>query len=217
MARNNVLRWMDGRGWLVLAGGGDNLSDIRANALSRAAADGGIAYVTLGSQSVEAENVLADMEDLGAPSGYFVDILSEDDQTVQAKLADAGIIVVDGSASLDDLRSSLIGAANDGIQVAFQNGAVVLAEGRAAVIFGAWILLELGELTSGLEWLENSLIVPGITSVSESSAVQEVLLLQPGAIAVGIGEGSALALGPDGEVETWGERQVTIALGKDYV
>ena len=217
MARNNVLRWMDGRGWLVLAGGGNNLSDIRANALSRAAADGGIAYVTLGIQSVDAENVLADMEDLGAPSGYFVDILSEDDQTVQAKLADAGIIVIDGSASLDELRSSLIGAANDGIQVAFQNGAVVLAEGRAAVIFGAWILLELGDLSSGLEWLENSLIVPGITSVSESSAVQEVLLLQPGAIAVGIGEGSALALGPDGEVETWGERQVTIALGKDYV
>jgi hypothetical protein len=216
MARNNVLRWLDGRGWLILAGGGDNLSDIRASALSRAAADGGIAYVTLGNQSVEAENVLADMEDLGAPSGYFVDILSEDDETVQAKLADAGIIVIDGSATLDDLRSSLIGAANDGIQIAFQNGAVVLAEGRAAVVFGAWILLEFGELTSGLEWLENSLIVPGITSVSQSGAVQEVLLLQPGAIAVGIGEGSALALGPDGEVETWGERQVTVALGKDY-
>jgi hypothetical protein len=216
MAHNNVLRWLDGRGWLVLAGGGDNLSDIRADALSRAAADGGIAYVTLGNQSVEAENVLADMEDLGAPSGYFVDILSEDDETVQAKLADAGIIVIDGSATLDDLRSSLIGAANDGIQIAFQNGAVVLAEGRAAVVFGAWILLELGELTSGLEWLENSLIVPGITSASQSSEVQEVLLLQPGAIAIGIGEGSALALGPDGEVETWGERQVTVALGKDY-
>ena len=217
MARNNVLRWTDGRGWLILSGGGDNLSDIRANALSRASADGGIAYVTLGSQSIEAENVLADMEDLGAPSGYFVDILSEDDETIQARLADAGIVVIDGSASLDDLRSSLIGAANDGIQTAFQNGAVVLVEGRAAVVFGAWILLELGELASGLEWLEHSLIIPGITSVSQSGEVQDVLLLQPGAIAVGIGEGSALALGPDGEVETWGEGQVTIALGKDYV
>lgn len=216
MARNNVLRWLDGRGWLVLSGSGDNLSAVRANALSRAAADGGVAYVSLGGQSEQVEKVLADMEDLGAPPGYFVDILSEDDQTIQAKLADAGIVVIDGSASIDDLRSSLIGAAIEGIQTAFQNGAVVLAEGRAAVVFAAWVLREFGELTSGLEWLENSLIMPGITSVSQSGAVQEVLLLQPGAIAVGIGEGSALALGPDGEVETWGEGIVTVALGKDY-
>jgi len=216
MARNNVLRWLDGRGWLVLSGGGANLSDIRAQALSRGAADGGVAYVSLSGQTSDAEKVLADMEDLGAPPGYLVDILSEDDQTIQSILADAGMVVIEGSGTVDDLRSSLIGAAADGIQVAYQNGAIVLAEGRAAVVFGAWVLRDSGDVTSGLEWLENALIVLGITSVAQSVEAQSVLLLQPDALAVGIGAGSALALGPDGEVETWGEQQVTIALGKDY-
>lgn len=216
MAQNNVLRWQDGRGWLILSGGGEAQSDVRAEALGRAAADGGVAYVTLGGQSTLGEKALADMEDLGAPPGYLVDVLTEDDQTVQSSLAEAGIVVIENGADVDELRSSLIGAAIDGIRTAFQNGAVVLAEGNAAVVFGAWVLLGSDELTSGFEWLENGLIIPGITSISESAVAQDVLVRQPAAIAIGIGEGSALALGPDGEVETWGRRQVTIALGKEY-
>jgi hypothetical protein len=216
MAQNNVLRWQDGRGWLILSGGGDSLSDVRATALGRAAADGGVAYITLGSQTGLGEKALADMEDLGAPPGYLVDVLSEDDETINAKLSEAGIVVIEGGADIDDLRSSLIGAAIDGIQIAFQNGAVVLAEGNAVAIFGAWTLLESDELTAGFEWLENGLVMPGITSISESAIAQAVLLRQPGAIAIGIGQGSALALGPDGEVETWGQRQVTVALGTEY-
>ena len=216
MAHNNVLRWLDGRGWLVLSGGGDAPSEIRATALGRVSADGGVAYVSLGSQAGLGEKALADMEDLGAPPGYLVDVMTEDDQTIQTRLAEAGMVVIEGDASVDDLRSSLIGAAVDGIQTAYQNGAVVLAEGRAASVFGAWVLTEADELTSGFEWLENALVIPGITSVSESDVAKNVLARQSAAIAVGIGENSALALGPDGEVETWGERQVTIALGKDY-
>ncbi|MEO8609740.1 MAG: hypothetical protein ABI690_17745 [Chloroflexota bacterium] len=216
MAQNNVLRWQDGRGWLILSGGGENLSDVRALALGRAAADGGVAYITLGSQSGLGERALADMEDLGAPPGYLVDVLSEDDETVTDMLSEAGIVVIEGGAELDDLRSSLIGAAIGGIQTAFQNGAVVLAEGSGASVFGAWVLLDSDELTAGFEWLDNGLIIPGITSIADSSLAQDVLLRQPGSIAVGIGEGSALALGPDGEVEPWGLRQVTVALGKEY-
>lgn len=216
MTHNNVLQWLDGRGWLVLSGGGEYRSDIRAQALARSAADGGVAYVTLGSHSALGEQALNDMEDLGAPSGYLVDVISEDDQTIQSKLAEAGIVVIEGEAGIEDMRAGLIGAAADGIQSAFQNGAVVLVEGNAAAVFGAWILIKINELTSGLAWLENSLVMPGITSVAESGTAQNILMRQPAALAVGIGAGSALALGPDGEVETWGARQVTIALGKDY-
>jgi len=176
MAQNNVLRWHDGRGWLILSDGGDSLSDVRALALGRAAADGGVAYITLGSESGFGEKALADMEDLGAPPGYLVDVLSEDDETITNKLSEAGIVVIEGDADIDDLRSSLIGAAIDGIQIAYQNGAVVLAEGNAAAIFGAWVLLESDELTSGFEWLENGLIMPGITSIADSAIAQDVLL-----------------------------------------
>jgi hypothetical protein len=43
-----------------------------------------------------------------------------------------------------------------------------------------------------------------------------VLRDYPDAIAIGIGPGSALVLGPNGEVETWGKQQVTISLGPGY-
>jgi len=65
--------------------------------------------------------------------------------------------------------------------------------------------------------LENGVLLPGITAVSESEIGKTVLNRQPSAIALGIGIGSALALGPDGEVETWGGKQVTIALGRNYI
>jgi hypothetical protein len=49
----------------------------------------------------------------------------------------------------------------------------------------------------------------------ESAAVvaKPLLAEQSTSLAVAIGFGSALALGPDGQVETWGRRQVTVALG----
>jgi hypothetical protein len=213
VARQNILRWKDGRGWLVLSGGADAESEIRALALGRVAADGGVAYVSIGDQG---EQTLADMEDLGAPSGYLVDILAEDDQTVQKQLADAGMIVVEGGAHITDIRSALLGAAVEGMQAAFANGAVILVEGLSAMVFGEWVALESGKLLDGLGWLESALIVPGITSVSESEPAQVVLVAQPTGLAIGIGVGSALALGPDGEVETWGRRQVTVALGGEY-
>ncbi len=209
MARNNVLRWKDGRGWLVLSG--DANGDIRALALALAAADGGVAY--LGRQ---AEQVLDDMEELGAPAGYVVDILAEDDETIQAKIADAGMVVVGSDSSVREARSELMGAATEGMETAFGNGAVILAEGQSAAAFGTWVAGESGELQSGLDWLESGLILPGVTSLAESDTARDALNREAMAIVIGIGAGSALALGPDGEVETWGAKQVAIALGSNY-
>lgn len=217
MARNNVLRWLDGRGWLVLSGGYVSGSEIRATALGRAAADGGVAYLNLGGEVGSGEHALSDMDDLGAPPGYIVDVLTEDDETIQTKLADAGIIVVEAGANLTDVRSAVLGATSRGMQTAYQNGAVVLVEGLSIGVFGEWVMLESGTLASGLKWLENGVLLPGITAVSESEIGKTVLNRQPSAIALGIGIGSALALGPDGEVETWGGKQVTIALGRNYI
>lgn len=212
MATNNVLRWLDGRGWLVLAGGSSD--EIRALALGRAAADGGVAYVAF--DAAEAEITLNDMEDLGAPSGYLVDVMAEDDETVQSKLSDASMIVVSGGDSVGDARGALLGAAVAGIQAAFANGALILVEGVSTTVLGAWIVLEDGMLVNGLEWMENAFILPDVTSVATSQQAQEILIAQPMGMAIGIGSGSALVLGPDGEVETWGSKQVTITLGRDY-
>jgi hypothetical protein len=216
MARNNVLQWRDGRGWLVLSGGYVPESDVRAQAIGHIDADGGVAYISFGSNAESTEILMNDLQDLGAPAGYFVDVLSEDDDTIRSKIGEASLIVVEPGASSADMRSALMGAAVEGMQTAFENGAVILLEGKSASIFGAWMLLETGEIRQGIGWLSQMFVLPGVTEVAQSEMGKEALKEEASALAVGIGEGSALALGPDGEVEPWGERQVTIALGRSF-
>ena len=214
MARNNVLQWRDGRGWLVLSGGHIPESDVRAQTIGHVDADGGVAYVSFGSNLEATEILMNDMQDLGAPPGYFVDVLAEDDDTIRLKLGEASLVVVESGASSAEMRSALMGAAVEGMQTAFENGAVILLEGKSASVFGAWLILETGEIRQGIGWLSQMFVLPGVTEVAQSEAGKEALKEEASALAVGIGEGSALALGPDGEVEPWGEGRVTIALGR---
>ncbi|HEX2907029.1 MAG TPA: hypothetical protein VHO69_09230 [Phototrophicaceae bacterium] len=216
MASHNILRWRDGRGWLVLAGSSEDSTEVRAQAIGRMAADGGVAYVSLGNYDDWSEKTLADMDDLGAPPGYIVDALTEDDQTLLARLSEAALIVIEDAPDVENLRSGLMGAAASGMQAAFENGAVILAEGWGAMVLGAWVVRPDGAIVSGLEWLADALVVPGITSVGQSEPARIMFNEQPSALAVGIGSGSALAFGPDGEVEPWGQQQVTVALGPEF-
>ncbi len=215
MARNQVIHWLDGRGWLVLASAGEAGSPLRAQALGRMAADGGVACISFRPSADASEQVLADLEDLGAPSGYVVDVLAEDDQTLTSRLAEAGMIVIEGGTSAEEARAGLIGAAVQGIRSAYANGAVVVAEGLSAMAFGAWVPTADG-IARGLTWLMDALVMPDTESLSDSSLARLVLAQQPQGIAIGIGAGSALALGPDGEVEAWGRGRVAIALGANY-
>ena len=73
-----------------------------------------------------------------------------------------------------------------------------------------------GKISSSLDWLRNTLVVIGLTSVTQAPHIQEMLKNEPDAVAIGIGTASALALGPDGEVEAWGKKQITVALGQSY-
>jgi hypothetical protein len=82
--------------------------------------------------------------------------------------------------------------------------------------WGGWTVLDSGEITTGLDWLQGALIVPGSVSVGEAEETRAVMNAQPEAIALGIGPNSALALGPDGEVEPWGQQEVSIALGPSF-
>ncbi len=215
MARNQVIRWLDGRGWLILSGGGGADTPLRAQALGRMDADGGVACISFAQSPDASERVLADLEDLGAPSGYIVDVMAEDDQTLISRLAEAGMIVVEGGASAEDVRAALLGAAVEGIRSAYMNGAVVLAEGVSATAFGAWVPAS-GGILNGLAWLEAALVVSGAAGQGESRLIRSVLAGHPEGIAIGVGAGSALALGPDGQVEAWGQAEVAITLGARY-
>jgi hypothetical protein len=207
MPAQSVFRWLDGRGWLVLSGGADD--DVRAAALGRSAADGGVACVAL---SGDPDLVLDDIVDLGAPSGYIVDVFGEDDQSLREKLAEAGMVIIVGGGSVSEVRGALQGVALEGIQAAYANGAVILLEGLSAIAFGAWLVGETVE--NGLGWLETAAIITGVTNAD--SYAKPIFEAHTEAVVVSIQQGSALALGPDGQVETWGGREVSIALGPAY-
>ncbi len=207
MPAQSIFRWRDGRGWLILSGGDSD--EVRALALGRAAADGAVACVSL---SGDPDRLLDDIADLGAPSGYQVDVFGEDDETLQDKLAQAGMIVITGGDSPAEVRGALRGSPLDGIEAAYANGAILLLEGHAATAFGAWIIDS--EIEAGLEWLEGAAVLTGVDQAAVYAL--PVFEAQPTAIAVAIMPGSALALGPDGQIEKWGEQQVTVALGPAY-
>jgi hypothetical protein len=212
MSRSSVLEWPDGAGWLVLAGGADTA--VRGRAIQRMAAGGVVIYIAPGG---EAESIQDDMEDLGAPTGYILDILSEDDATIQQQMADANLIVVGGDATAADMRSALIGPVAAAMQSAFERGAVLLCEGGAAAVCGAWLPGESDETElTGLGWLPRTIILPGVTSTAESPLAAELLERHPEGILLGPGLTSALALGTEGAVEAWGAGQVMVALGKGY-
>lgn len=212
MPSRNVFRWIDGRGWLVFCGGDDGTGEIRATALERAVAGTSIAYIWVGSDAGEA--VLDDMESLGGPTGYAVNVLTEDDETIERLVSEAGMVVVGGDAPLSEIRSALLGAAAAGIRTAFENGAVILIEGPSISMFGAWMVLEDGSIVDGVAWLENAVLLSDVASAAASEEGRAALSAQPAGIAVGVGVGAALALGPESEVETWG--RVTVALGSHY-
>lgn len=207
----DILRWKAGAGWLVFSGGRDALGDMRAMALTRVNMEGSVAYIGLDDD--DDEDVIEDMAELGAPTGYLVNVMTEDDESIRQQLAAAALIVLPDELDVENLRLGLLGAAVDGMQSAYERGAIIFAEGPSAMLFGKVARTGPSTAIEGLEWLEDAVIVPDVVSISESYEAMEILGSKAANIAVGIGVGSALALGPYGQVEIWGEKQVTLTLG----
>jgi hypothetical protein len=214
MPAKGLLNWLDGNGWLVMSGGDTPGSPLRAQALTRIHADGVVIYISLADD--EGEALQEDMEDLGAPVGYIVNIEDEEPESLMKHLKEASLIVIESGENIDSLYWLLKDAAVEGLRTAYERGAMILIEGLAVNLFGRWIMSDGGEILPGLDWLQSAFIEPGVTGAGESRAVQAVFAEFPEAIAVEIGEGSALCLGGNDSLETWGEKQVTISLGSAY-
>lgn len=215
MPTANLIRWRDGAGWLVLSGGNDSIGedaeDIEALALARVPAGKPLAYIWAASDVETADERLAALDELGAPTGYLVDILTEDDDSLHQQLSDAGLIVIGDGTDLEGLRSGLIGAAIEGIGAAFADGALVLAIGQGAAVLGSIL-----DGKPGLGWIEGAIVMPHYNTANQPTRLHDLLLKNPTAYGIGIGIGSALTLGPQGQIETWGKRAVTVTLGSSF-
>lgn len=208
-----ALRWLDARGWLVLAGCANGREAIRARALTVAAGDGPLVILASGGENEAVGKLLDEFAGLGSHSAYLVDAFIEDDETLRQRLAEAGMIVAGAESDLGVARNALQGAISEGIFEAWTQGALVLLEGPAAMCAGSWIIDDDERRHEGLAWLPGALVIAGDTDVGVRESVRELMETEAQALALGIGRDSALALGPDGELEIWGEQQVNIALG----
>lgn len=218
MPQLNVFRWQAGRGWIVLSGGGspdsDDVQTVEAHLLARTVSPGPIAYVWAASDADSADRHMDSLRDLGARTGYLVDILSETDEEVFARISEAGVIIIGDGPHQSALYDALSGAVLEGVRAAFTRGATIYAVGLSAGLFGAH---RLGgqDLAPGIHWLEHALVVSGYTP-DMANGLHQIVRQTPHCFGLGIGHGAALALGPLGEVEVWGSAAITVALGKEY-
>lgn len=209
----DIFRYPDGMGWLIFSGGYTSGSPIRAHAIERAGKDGDAAYISFAEDT--GDSLLEDMMDLGAPAGFIVDV-NDDNATIRKQLEEAGIVVVESGTSIDDMYSILLDGLADALLNAYQKGATVLIEGLVGALFGRWYLGDDGQVADGFAWVEDIFILPGLTSIQQSQPAQNMLIIQPEAIALTIAAGSALTMGTMKQIETWGEKKVTISLGSGY-
>ena len=60
--------------------------------------------------------------------------------------------------------------------------------------------------------MQNALVAADASSLAGDAALRKARAELPDAIFLGLPAGAALALGPEGRIETWGERQAAISL-----
>lgn len=203
-------RWLDSNGWLVLSGKPDALGEIRARALSRYDGSSAIAYISLAADLGDA--LMDDMAELGAPSGYLVDLGDNDNNEIYERLSAAGMIVIEADRNAEALGSLISQTVISALKTALERGALILFEGVAASIAGSRRMNAQGEWTAGLNFIQNALI----SSSADCDAQEALLRAEHGAPldvpVMVLAPGAALALGPARQIETWGDGEVTISL-----
>jgi len=220
MGKAGPLRWRDGRGWLVLVGSGkpENITHILRAAIEAMSDESPVVFVPTASAAPDGDHttsqrIITQIETLGGPVGYVAPIFTHTDATDlrnARRLAQAGLVYL-GDGSAQQLVTALSDTPTlDALAAAYEAGAVVVAAGAAACALGAWGMCE--QEIVGWGWLPDALICPHYT---EASTLREAVKAHPECLGLGIPQDTALALGPDNQVQTLSAsgQQVTVVLG----
>lgn len=209
MRQRLPISWLESNGWLVLSGSADPRSEIRARALSRANADGAVVYLSLAEDLGDA--LMDDLAELGAPTGYLVDLEGGDNNEIYEQLRAAGMIVIEPGENIRRLKRLMSPTVVHALKEALNRGALILFEGLAATLAGEYVV-QADDIAKGMKFVSNAFIASDVGSVLETRAAQSVHLAHPEAVLIAIDSGAALVLGPDQHIETWGEPQVAFSL-----
>jgi cyanophycinase-like exopeptidase len=201
---------------LVLSGGGDlqdqDTIEIVTQVLSRTISHGPLAYVWAAGDIEYADKYLEYLADLGGRTGYLVDILTEDDETVLQQLSEAGIVLLGDGPDIQRLRSGLGGPGMAGIKKAYAQGATVFGQGAGAMVLGQAILTG-EENRPGFNWLEQALVLHNYDE-SKANLLHDFLRQQPDTYGLALSQGAAVAFLPNGAVEVWGNKRIIVSLGR---
>jgi hypothetical protein len=224
MPQQGGLAWVDGNGWLVFSGGGDwrrGATDVvDANALSLANLDRPTAVILSEGAPADVEGILEHYVALGGAGGEGV-VLAGDagalqDEVFLSALGQAGLLYLGGERPLT-LASTLHRTQALRLIVqgfATMQGLVIVGAGGGAAALGAWVRSAVGEESPGLNFLRNGIVTPHFTKTEEADLLRKLLRDHPGFVGLGVPDGSALALGPRGEVETWGDNEITAVISQ---
>jgi len=229
MGQVGPLRWREGRGWLVLAGGGEpeETDSIMRAAIELVPDESPVVFVPAAGLTEEASRnegaqVIAHIERLGGPAGYVAPIFTPADAADPKnarRLMNAGLIYL-GDGQTQRLVETLSDTPTfRALEAAHRAGAVVLAMGYAASALGAWCIGAVpgAELLRGWDWLSDAIICPSFDE-DAAPALRAAIRSHAECVGVGVPRGVALALGPGNQVQTQraGERQATVVLGARF-
>jgi cyanophycinase len=190
--------------------------DVDAAALSVADPGRQVVFIPAAG-GADGADLLEYYEELGAPPGVVAPLFTPDDARapgVERILSRAGLIYL-GDGDSARLIAALAGSpALDAIAAAYQRGAVIVGSGAGAVALATWGRANHGVDTpvAGLGWLPGAVLEPHFDSDVSALRLREMVVRTNARYGLGIPRRTALALAPDGVVETWGAAQVTVSV-----
>lgn len=182
--------------------------------LGHTVSQGPIAYIWAAGDIETADRDMDALRELGARTGFLVDILTEDDDSLRTQLREAGVIILGDGPDTQRLRDALPGIVIESIESAFERGATVYGIGQSASVLGAYGITS-NQLLEGMQWLSGAAIMARFAP-EDADLLRDWVQESTAGYGLGLGEGAALAFGPRGELEVWGNQAITVSLGEEY-
>jgi len=207
-------------GWLVISGGipatRPDVQSISERLLKTV--DPSLAPVWIDPEGEPApglEDMIEDMELLlSAP----IERLEPGDDMPGAEI-EVGLILIVGR-NLDRWLETLGSTpAGDWVADRLDAGVVVFAGAAAAAVLGDRIFPDGADSPGcpGLGWLPGAVLLPGVSDPVDYPEVREYLTKTDHSYALGLQEGTAVAIGPQGQVEVWTGEPPRIVLGRGWI
>ncbi len=222
MPQQGPLQWLDGEGWLVAAGCGDvlrgDLDAVIAPLLSLVNLDRPMVALLAEGTRADADAVLDAFTALGGPGGEAFALPETTRALFHAPaflelLAEAGLLYLGGENPLPLLLNLHNTPALDRIRRGFTTlqGLTLIGIGGAAATLGRYAIGPAPDYLQalGLDFLPTAVIEPHFTRTKDSIVLRNLNQLGAGLLGLGLPDATALAFGPQGQVETWGAGQAT--------